>query len=101
LNINGLYILAIFVLESGDTMGERMGRIRTDFFEAQMHRFQAKNKKKSVRIRPIRPIRSPIVSQNHRARSIAEKRFNDAKFDLSLCLKGTFKTKFRFKSWQN
>jgi hypothetical protein len=51
-------------LEKSDTMGERIGRIRridTDFF-ISMHEFQAKNQKKSVRIRLIRPIRSPIVS---------------------------------------
>jgi hypothetical protein len=56
---------AISALESGDTMGERIGRIgriRTDFFGVQLPEFQAKNQKKSVWIRPIRPIRSPIVS---------------------------------------
>jgi hypothetical protein len=48
-------------------MGERIGRIgriETDFF-GFFHRFQARAPpKKSVRIRPIRPIRSPIVSQS-------------------------------------
>jgi hypothetical protein len=52
-------------LENDDTMGERMGRIgqiETDFFLI-FHGFQAHAPmKKSVRIRPIRPIRSPIVS---------------------------------------
>jgi hypothetical protein len=51
-----------------DTMGERMGRIgriHTDFFWIPMPEFQAKkSKKKSVSICPIRPIRSPIVSQS-------------------------------------
>jgi hypothetical protein len=54
------------VLENGDTMGERIrriGRIRTDFFGYQCTDFKQKNQKKSVSIRPIRPIRSPIVSQ--------------------------------------
>jgi hypothetical protein len=44
-------------------MGERMGqigRIRTDFLGS--------NQKKSVRIRPIRPIRSPIVPQSYHHR---------------------------------
>jgi hypothetical protein len=47
-----------------DTMGERIlriGRIRTDFFGQFQFDSRAK-KKKSVRIRPIRPIRFPIVS---------------------------------------
>jgi hypothetical protein len=35
-----------------------------------MHGFQAKNKKKSVRIRPIRPIRSPIVSLFSKAETV-------------------------------
>jgi hypothetical protein len=51
-----------------DTMGERMGRIGridTDFFWYKCPNFKQKNKKKSVPIRPIRPIRSPIVSQNY------------------------------------
>jgi hypothetical protein len=58
---------AISVLENGDTMeirwenglGGSGGLIRIFFF-ATMHEFQSK--KKSVGIRPIRPIRSPIVS---------------------------------------
>jgi hypothetical protein len=55
-----------------DTMGERMGRIgriRTDFFLFFTDSKHTRPKK-SVCIRPIRPIRSPIVSQNHRVRSI-------------------------------
>jgi hypothetical protein len=47
-----------------DTMGERIGRIGqiyTDFF-LFCPVFEPKPKKKSVQIRPIRPIRSPIVS---------------------------------------
>jgi hypothetical protein len=46
-------------------MGERIGRIgriRTDFFGGACAWNPSKNQKKSVRIRPIRPIRSPIVS---------------------------------------
>jgi hypothetical protein len=46
-------------------MGERMGRIRqieTDFGDPNARISSKKIKKKSVRIRPIRPIRSPIVS---------------------------------------
>jgi hypothetical protein len=47
-------------------MGERIGRIgriRTDSFLGTNARILSKKtKKKSVRIRPIRPIRSPIVS---------------------------------------
>jgi hypothetical protein len=41
-----------------------MGRIQTDFFLVRVLGIRKKIKKKSVRIRPIRPIRSPIVSQN-------------------------------------
>jgi hypothetical protein len=46
-------------------MGERIGRIgriRTDFFGLICTDFKQKNQKKFVYIRPIRPIRSPIVS---------------------------------------
>jgi hypothetical protein len=46
------------------TMGERMGRIgriETDFFWARVLAIREKSKK-SASIRPIRPIRSPIVS---------------------------------------
>jgi hypothetical protein len=52
-------------LENADTMGERIGRIgriRTDFFFFLLGYQTEIAKKKSVRIRPIRPIRSPIVS---------------------------------------
>jgi hypothetical protein len=55
----------ITALEKSDTMGERMGRIgriRTDFFFYFLLAIRAFVPKKSVRIRPIRPIRSPIVS---------------------------------------
>jgi hypothetical protein len=47
-------------------MGERIGRIGridTDFSLVRVLEIRAKIKKKSVSIRPIRPIRSPIVSQ--------------------------------------
>jgi hypothetical protein len=47
-------------------MGERIGRIgrmQTDFFLIFCLKFIHLDSKKSVRIRPIRPIRSPIVSQ--------------------------------------
>jgi hypothetical protein len=46
-------------------MGERIGRIgqiRTDFFKTFVQN-PSIIEKKSVRICPIRPIRSPIVSQ--------------------------------------
>jgi hypothetical protein len=46
-----------------DTMGERIGRIRTDFF-CFILKNQAKKQEKSVSICPIRPIRSPIVSHS-------------------------------------
>jgi hypothetical protein len=65
---------AISAWEKSDTMGERMGRIgriRTDFF-IKMHGFQAKKSRKSVRIRPIRPIRSPIVSPFSKAEIAAD-----------------------------
>jgi hypothetical protein len=56
----------------GDTMGERIGRIgrmRTDFFLAQMHEFQAKKSKN-----PCQSARSaqsvlPSYPQNHPMRS--------------------------------
>ncbi len=51
------------MIEKGDTIGERIRRIwqmETDFL-FQCSNFQAKIKK-SVSIRRIRPIRSPIVS---------------------------------------
>jgi hypothetical protein len=53
---------------SGDTMGERIGqigRIDTDFSCHSVRIFERflRNEKKSVSIRPICPIRSPIVSQ--------------------------------------
>jgi hypothetical protein len=58
------------ILRNGDTMGERIGRIgriRTDFSGHSVgifYGFQAHApQKKSVCIRPIRLIRSPIVSQ--------------------------------------
>jgi hypothetical protein len=54
-----------------DTMGERIGRIgriRTDFFGQFQFDSRAKKQKKSVRIRPIR---SPIVSQNDPMQSIS------------------------------
>jgi hypothetical protein len=57
----------IYGLDNADTMGERIGRIRrieTDFFVFFCLEPVHLNPKKSVRIRPIRPIRSPIVSQN-------------------------------------
>jgi hypothetical protein len=47
-------------------MGERIrriGRIDTDFALSHLFEIREKSKKKSVSIRPIRPIRSPIVSQ--------------------------------------
>jgi hypothetical protein len=56
---------AVSHLENRDTMGERMGRIgriQTDFLDPNARISSKKIKKKSVRIRPIRPIRSPIVS---------------------------------------
>jgi hypothetical protein len=46
-------------------MGERIrriGRIETDFFLLKCTTFKQINQKKSVSIRPIRRIRSPIVS---------------------------------------
>jgi hypothetical protein len=49
-------------LEKSDAMGERMGRIRTDFFCFFLGHGSEIAPKKSVRIRPIRLIRSPIVS---------------------------------------
>jgi hypothetical protein len=51
-------------ITNGDTMGERIrriGQIRTDFFYFLLE-IRAFCQKKSVRIRPIRLIRSPIVS---------------------------------------
>jgi hypothetical protein len=51
-------------------MGERIGRIgriRTDFLGTNARISSKKSKKKSVRIRPIRPIRSPIVSPPSKA----------------------------------
>jgi hypothetical protein len=62
--VNQLFIKVI-CFGKGDTMGERMGRIgqiRTDFFDLFTDSKDTHPKKKSVRIRPIRPIRSPIVS---------------------------------------
>jgi hypothetical protein len=57
-------------------MGERIGRIgriETDFFGI-FHGFQAHAPpKKSVSIRPIRPIRSPIVSPLSKAKIAASK----------------------------
>jgi hypothetical protein len=82
-----------------DTMGERIGRIgriQTDFFWYQCTNFKQKNQKKSVSIRPIRPIRSPIVSQNDPTRSITKKRSNGfVLFDL-LYFENGF-SKFRFE----
>jgi hypothetical protein len=55
----------VAVWENGDTMGERIeriGRIRTDFLGINARIPSKKIKKKSVCIRPIRSIRSPIVS---------------------------------------
>jgi hypothetical protein len=65
-------VYTIAPLEKGDTMGERIGRIgriETDFFGFKCTNFKQKNQKKSVSIRPIRPIRSPIVSQFFSLRS--------------------------------
>jgi hypothetical protein len=59
------YVVSSFPFENADTMGERMGRIgriRTDLLDPNARISSKKAKKKSVRIRPIRPIRSPIVS---------------------------------------
>jgi hypothetical protein len=52
----------VSVLEDGDTMGERIGRIDTDFFFDFSRISSTRTQQKSVCIRPIRPIRSPIVS---------------------------------------
>jgi hypothetical protein len=55
-------------------MGERMGRIgriETDFFGVRVFGIREKIKKKSVSIRPIRPIRSPIVSPLSKAEIVA------------------------------
>jgi hypothetical protein len=52
-------------LENADTMEERIGRIRqieTDFFLIFLLETRALGFKKSVSIRPIRLIRSSIVS---------------------------------------
>jgi hypothetical protein len=46
----------------------RMGQMETDFFLFLL-RFRVQNKKKSVSIRPIRPIRSPKVSQHSEIRN--------------------------------
>jgi hypothetical protein len=56
-------------------MGERIGRMDTDFschsvgifscHSVGIWSFLRNDKKKSVSIRPIRPIRSPIVSQSY------------------------------------
>jgi hypothetical protein len=68
-------------------MGERIGRIgriQTDFW-GRVCLESVQKSKKSVRIRPIRPIRSPIVSQNYRARSIFELGMKDA--SVPICKK--------------
>jgi hypothetical protein len=55
----------ISALEKGDTMGERIeriGRIQTDCFLIFSQISSTRTPEKSVWIRPIRPIRSPIVS---------------------------------------
>jgi hypothetical protein len=63
---------AVSALEKSDTMGERIGRIeriQTDFLDPNARISSPKIKKKSVRIRPIRPIRSPIVSLFSKAKA--------------------------------
>jgi hypothetical protein len=60
-----IYNPAVSHLENGDTMGERIGRIgqiETDFLGCVGLK-SVNNPTKSVSICPIRPIRSPIVSQ--------------------------------------
>jgi hypothetical protein len=54
----------------------RIGRIRTDFYLFFCLKFGHWGSKKSVRIRPIRPIRSPIVSAFSKAEIAVLNKFN-------------------------
>jgi hypothetical protein len=55
------------VLDTIGTQMTRMKRIFADFFGDSSCNIRENSNKKSVKIRPIRVIRVPIVSQNNRA----------------------------------